>query len=161
MGLFTPIWKSKNEKRALRAVRKMTDQKKLEMIIKEDERRDIRIAAVKNLTNQTLLANIVKNDDDWDVRRVAVERLFAPDKLKDVVEYFSNINISNVENNASILIPIAKKFPQVMKENWKQIENRITTLHKDIHDDIACYSERISITAASLGVVFPPYPFDD
>jgi hypothetical protein len=187
MGLFTPAWKSKNKKRALRAVEKITDQIKLARVAKEAWTWEVRKAAVKKLTGQSALADIaknasnshvrkaavekltdqnaladiVKNDVDWDVRRAAVERLFASDKLKDVVEYFSNIDISNVKNNASILIPIAKKFPQAMKENWRQIENRVKTLHEDKHDDIACYSERISITAASLGVVFPPYPFND
>jgi hypothetical protein len=35
MGLFTPAWKSRNEKRALKAVKKMTDQQKLEIVAKE------------------------------------------------------------------------------------------------------------------------------
>jgi hypothetical protein len=37
MGLFTPAWKSKNENKALRAVEKMTDQKKLERVAKGAE----------------------------------------------------------------------------------------------------------------------------
>jgi hypothetical protein len=217
MGLFTPAWKSKNEEKAIRSVKKMTDQKKLVQIIRESGNWRLRKAAVENLSDQTLLASvaihdpeeyvrkaavekitdqtqlahiaindkdrnvretavkneyfvdqkalarIVKSESNFNVRNAAVEKLFDPNELKNVVKYFSNIDISNVKDNASILIVIAQKFPKVMKKNWKQIDDRIKTLHKDGHDDFSpnCYTDHSDITAASLGVVFPPYPFKD
>jgi hypothetical protein len=66
---------------------------------------------------------------------------------------------------AEALISIAKKAPQLFTENWKQINNEINRLHTDTHSD-GCsdgnwHSRRNHKTAASKGLEFPPYPFDD
>jgi hypothetical protein len=289
MGLFTPAWKSKNEKRALRAVEKMTDQKKLERVAKEAESRSVRATAVRKLTDQTVLADIAKNDSnwdvreaavekltdqtvladiakndsdgyirsaavkkltdqtvlahiakndswesvrsaavkkltdqtlladiakndsdsyvrkaavdkltdqkaladvakntsDWEVRKAAVEKLTDPKALKDVAgKYFADISsgkwdagenswsgglIQGDWQKVATLVSIAKKFPEILKENWSQIGSRIQMLHEDrkgysqgkigdsCHEDIKARNN----TAASLGLVFPPYPFND
>jgi hypothetical protein len=52
MELFTPAWKGKNEERALRAVEKMTDQKKLKRVVKEDKNRKSRKVAVEKSQNK-------------------------------------------------------------------------------------------------------------
>jgi DUF917 family protein len=75
MGLFTPAWKSKNEEKALRAVEKMTDRKKLEEVAKTAENGKVRRAAVKKITDQSVLADIARNDKDSDVCKAAVEKI--------------------------------------------------------------------------------------
>jgi hypothetical protein len=75
MELFTPAWKSKNKKRALRAVEKIADQKKLAKVAKESEHEDVRVAAVEKLTDQTVLADIAKNDNDANIRVLAACKL--------------------------------------------------------------------------------------
>jgi hypothetical protein len=81
MELFTPTWKSKNAKRALKAVGKMTDQRKLAKVAKEAPYWGARKAAVEKLTDQALLADIAKNDKDSGVRIAAVKKLTDQDAL--------------------------------------------------------------------------------
>ncbi|MDR2384552.1 MAG: hypothetical protein LBD80_02650 [Tannerella sp.] len=67
------------------------------------------------------------------------------------------------------LISIAKKAPQLLKENGQQISRNINKFHEDtIHSDRGSRSSdchfdtsAANATAASKGLVFPPYPFDD
>jgi hypothetical protein len=216
MGLFTPAWKSKNHKRALDAVEKMTDQKTLAKVAKkarigvareaaaakltnqrmladvainagdsgarkaavanltdqnalsyiavidrnEDVRREaivnltdqsvliciaknrgfdsVREAAIAKLTDQHVLADIAKNDNNWEVCRAAVERLTDPEALRSVTKkYLSDIYAITGEcgdydwQSVKILILIAKKAPQLLKESWQQINSKLKTLHED------------------------------
>jgi hypothetical protein len=101
MGLFKPAWQSKNMQKAIKAVAKINDPKKLEIIAKSDVYNTVRLAAidkindqkivelivksgewasfranvVKRLTDPNVLADIAKNDKDWEVRKAAIETL--------------------------------------------------------------------------------------
>ncbi|MDR2026288.1 MAG: hypothetical protein LBQ01_01860, partial [Prevotellaceae bacterium] len=111
MKLFSPAWNSENEKTALRAVEKITGQKKLAQVAKEAKNSNVRAAAVRKLGDadwlllgdiakndsyagvraaavgklggayRYLLADIAKNDSDKDVREVAVGKLTDADRL--------------------------------------------------------------------------------
>jgi predicted regulator of amino acid metabolism with ACT domain len=162
------------------AVAKLTDQRGLADVAKNAGDSDVRKAAVANLTDQGVLADLAKNDSDSDVRQAAVSKLTNPEALKSVVEkYLSDISIPFKANcdqyewdQIRILISIAKDRPQFLKKNWGQINQRIKNLHRDIkHDDNGrpisssdCSHvdiRAVNETAASQGLVFPPYPFDD
>jgi hypothetical protein len=84
MGLFSPAWKSKNEEKALKAIEKMTDQRKLERAARDAYCRRARQAAIEKLTDQTVLADIAKNDKDWYVRETAVKELTDQAVLTDI-----------------------------------------------------------------------------
>lgn len=69
MSLFKPAWQSKNHKRAVEAVKRLTDQKLLVEIAKgqginrdlyPSQQRDVALAAVEILTDQSLLADVAK-----------------------------------------------------------------------------------------------------
>ena len=75
MGIFKPAWMSKDQDKALRAVKKLFDDATLAHIVKNDKRVDVRMAAVENLADQAALADIAKNDEhDW-VREAAAKKL--------------------------------------------------------------------------------------
>ncbi|MDR2384556.1 MAG: hypothetical protein LBD80_02670 [Tannerella sp.] len=154
------------------AVAKLADQRALAFVAKNDGTNYVREAAVKNLADESLLADIAKNDSDWEVCHAAVVKLTDPEVLKDIAEkYIANIHALTGDCNkdewqkVKTLISIAKKAPQLLKENWQQISKVINGLHEDIHSDDRSkgnwYSSRRHETAASKGLVFPPYPFDD
>jgi hypothetical protein len=86
MELFTPAWKSENLYRALYAVEKMTDQKKLAMVAKEAKNWKVRKAAVEKLTDQNMLADVAKTDSDSGVREAAVAKLANQSVLADMKE---------------------------------------------------------------------------
>jgi hypothetical protein len=113
MGLFTPAWKSKNEERALRAVRKMTSQKKLAKVVKNSEHLRVPVVAVKKLTNQTLLADIAKSAKDWYVRKAATEKLTDQTLLADIAKNDSHADVRNAAveklTDQSLLADVAKK----------------------------------------------------
>jgi hypothetical protein len=88
MKLFTPAWKSKNEERALRAVEKMTDQKKLVQVAKEARHWAARIAAAHKLVEFDLdedllivlirmLGNGLKHSESKTTKENAAEALMA------------------------------------------------------------------------------------
>jgi hypothetical protein len=93
MGLFTPAWKSKNKKRALRAVGKMTDQEKLGRVAKEAYCREARVPAVEKLADPAVLAYIAKNDSDSSVRLAAVKRVTDPAVLADIAKNDSDSDV--------------------------------------------------------------------
>ena len=75
------------------AVKKLTDQKLLSIVIEKYKGNDfdvheIRSLAVKNLTNQSLLAEIAKNDKSDYVRKSAIENKYFTDQniLADIAE---------------------------------------------------------------------------
>jgi hypothetical protein len=86
MGLFTPAWKSKNEKRALRAIEKMTDQKKLSEAAKTAESWKVRKASAEKIIDQITLARIAINDSDSNVRLAAVGKITHPAILAKIAE---------------------------------------------------------------------------
>lgn len=84
MGLFKPAWQSKNEKKALKAVQKLTDQTTLADIAKSMVTINVRHTAVKKLTDQSVLAFIAKNEKDSRVRITAIEKLNDQNALADI-----------------------------------------------------------------------------
>jgi hypothetical protein len=60
MGLFTPAWKSKNEEIALKAVGKITDQRKLAEIAKNAPLINVRHKAFKNISDLDILLMIAE-----------------------------------------------------------------------------------------------------
>jgi hypothetical protein len=86
MGLFTPAWKSKNKEKALRAIEKMTDQKKLAKVAKTAESWEVRKRAVWKITDQSMLVDVAKNDGDSRVRKAAVEELTDQSALADIAK---------------------------------------------------------------------------
>jgi len=80
MRLFRPAWESKDHKRALAAVRQITDQDKLTRIATTASREEIRIEAIERLTSQDTLAHLATTDDkrlsdSALVRQIAIKRL--------------------------------------------------------------------------------------
>jgi hypothetical protein len=95
MELFTPAWKSKNEKKALPAVEKITDQQKLIKIAKEANSWIVRKAAVEKLTDQNALIDVAINDKDTDVRKAAITKLDDDHLIALFEERISTIRRSN------------------------------------------------------------------
>jgi hypothetical protein len=103
MGLFTPAWKLKKEEnaqkslrnleKALRAIGKMTNQKKLAKIaaiVTTDSFGYIRSAVMYKLTDQNLLAKIAKNSSyHYYVRELAMRRLKGYTKI-DIISIIKN-----------------------------------------------------------------------
>ena len=75
MGLFEPAWRLGNEKKALKAVEKESDQAKLFEIAEKAVLSIVRISAVERLDDQELLASLAKSDEDWSVRSKVVKKL--------------------------------------------------------------------------------------
>ncbi len=75
MGLFKPAWTSKDERKALKAVKKLIKNEILANIVKNDKRDNIRVAAVENLTDQAILTCIAKDDEHFWVREAAAKKL--------------------------------------------------------------------------------------
>jgi hypothetical protein len=85
MKLFRPAWDSKNEKRALKAVAKITDQAMLARVAKEARYTRPRILAIERVDDQILLADLATKDSHYHVRRTAVKRLTDPLLLAKIV----------------------------------------------------------------------------
>ena len=75
MRLFKPAWQSKNSKRAVKAVNKLTDQNELERAAREAMNGYARMSAIGKLTDQNVLIDIAKNDKHRDIRRAAINNL--------------------------------------------------------------------------------------
>jgi hypothetical protein len=95
MGLFTPAWKSKNEKRARRAVEKMTDQKKLARVAKEAENKDVRHAALNRINDVKAIISILMQADS-EVALSAFEKISSnldDDSLQIIVKMAISISV--------------------------------------------------------------------
>ena len=74
--LFLPKWKHSDSDVRLTAVKKLTDQRVLAEIAKNDGDWNASQAAVEKLTDQTLLADLAKTSRKWiHVREAAVKKL--------------------------------------------------------------------------------------
>ena len=91
MWPFTPVWKSENEEKALKAVEKMTDE--LARVAREALNWRVRVSAVKKLTDQEILTDIAKNDKNRDVCETAVDKLTNQVFLAGVAKNANNIEI--------------------------------------------------------------------
>jgi hypothetical protein len=73
LDLFRPAWKSKDTNKVLNAVKKLTNNKKLKYVVKNniwrmyDDRKWIVAAAMHNITDQTFLAEIVNGKYDTTI----------------------------------------------------------------------------------------------
>jgi hypothetical protein len=119
-----------------------------------------------------------------------VEKLTDQTVLKDIAEILftkimktdnDKLYYTDVQNQISALISIAKRYPQLIKENWAQVSNKISSLktshhtdlrgahmdiggisYSDCHRDSSSHDDSTNYeTAADYGLVFPPYPFKD
>jgi hypothetical protein len=90
-GLFKPAWQSKNAQKAERAVKKMTNQLKLQRVIKESYDAFIIKAAIKNLTDQNIISDIAKNPGEYSLSEYGYEYREIIKKLsdQDVLAYIS------------------------------------------------------------------------
>jgi len=88
MGLFGQAWNSKNPKRAVKAVRKMTDETELRRAAKEAKCKEARTAAIDKLinTDQNILAEIARSADMRDVRINPVQKLTDPKLLAEIAK---------------------------------------------------------------------------
>jgi hypothetical protein len=75
MILFTPAWNGKNVDRALKTVKKTTDQTKLAHIATKAKNMYARWAAVEKLTDQRVLAEVANSDKEPKVRLAAIAGL--------------------------------------------------------------------------------------
>ena len=75
--LFKPAWQSEDYQKRIKAVEKITDQRKLARIAREAPCGHTRGEAIGKLngTHQTLFADIAKNDTDENARHAAVKKL--------------------------------------------------------------------------------------
>ena len=120
--LFKPAWMGDDEQRALDAVRKISNQKKLAAVAKDlwNCLNKVRVEAVSRISDQRLLADIAKEylqgppytkeeiADDKKVRLAAVACLNDPQLLKEVAEK-GDVNVS--------LAAVARlNDPQLLKE---------------------------------------------
>lgn len=75
MSLFTPAWKSKDTDRALKAIKKITNQSTLlQIVVADGVPRDRRYAALERLTDESALKTLLTHPD-VNIRRSAMEKL--------------------------------------------------------------------------------------
>ncbi|MDR0537276.1 MAG: HEAT repeat domain-containing protein [Tannerellaceae bacterium] len=123
MGLFTPAWKSIDEKKAQKAVKKINNQKKLARIVAEAPTVEARKTAIEQLIpeqHQPLLAMIAKEDydsTDWPelLRAAAFDKLTYQTFLADVAKEAKTLGIRRgavnkliPEQHQTLLAAIAK-----------------------------------------------------
>jgi len=112
MGLFKPAWKDNNEKKALKAIHKLKDQKKIAMAAKEAGGWRVRQAAVDKLNAQNELENIAFNEKDQNVRKAAIGKITNQKALAALVkndpEYDICITAVNRLTDQELLLDIAK-----------------------------------------------------
>ena len=75
MGLFKPAWQSKNSRKAIKAIDKLTDQTTLSLAAQDAASWDARYAAIDRLTDQQIIEGIIKSNANPFIRMPAVERL--------------------------------------------------------------------------------------
>ncbi|MDR0324481.1 MAG: hypothetical protein LBI19_00110 [Oscillospiraceae bacterium] len=100
MGLFKPAWQSKNIEKAIRAVKKITDQTMLAEIGKTAEYGVVRFAAIEMITDQVILADIAKKKHNSSHTRIMVAEKLTDKAIADTV--FADIVINdNSRDNTS------------------------------------------------------------
>ena len=117
MGLFTPAWKSDNEKKALAYIEKCDSQKKLAQIVHEyPYRKGRRNAALLKLTDQDELRNIAVEWSglyEYDVFEIVFERLTDQTHLASVArnakEYRIRAKATERLKDQLVLAEIAQK----------------------------------------------------
>ncbi len=81
MAIFKPTWQNTDRYKARKAVSKMTNQSKLERVVRESMDNEVRFEALRRLTDQAILTNIATNTGKsrkWlspDFRAQAIKKL--------------------------------------------------------------------------------------
>jgi len=154
MRLFRPAWDSKNEKRAVKAVEKLTDEVLLARIAKEARCWRARIAAVEKLTDQNVLADIAENANEYHLRKAAVEKLTELNVLADVAKNGTDsydrkkavkkltdqsvlAYVAKNNTNSNVRIVAAKKLIDKTMRNADMDFMLFTSLFIEFDDDLA------------------------
>lgn len=115
MSIFTPAWKSENEKKALKAVEKCKDDDKLvaialeaplesvcfaaveklnfdhnlEKVVRESRNREMRVAALKKMTDSKRVWDIIDNSKIWkedrELYKIGLTRISDPKWIKEII----------------------------------------------------------------------------
>jgi hypothetical protein len=95
MGLFKPEWQSKNVQKALEAIERLDDQKKLARAATFAGRHiEVRVAAIKKLSDQAVLKRIAldsqveTHSDLCDLSRAAIETLSDQASLEEIALHY-------------------------------------------------------------------------
>ena len=131
MELFKPAWKSADEKRAIKAVARVSDQKELAKIAIEAPIENVCVEAVKKIDNQSILFDMITSDliVNWKVRVTAINQLIDQKLLEQIASSKLEAKIREVAikklTNKDVLIEIAKNdnFEELRKEAIKKIED--------------------------------------
>jgi hypothetical protein len=111
-----------------------------------------------------VLAKIAKNDNYDDICRAAAKKLeditildsITFNKIKKSRNDFRDLlSIFDIEE----LIDIAKRNPEIMKTEWRILEERVRVryVHTDYTDPNCCHGD--CFKQQSSGLSLPPYPF--
>ena len=119
--LFKPKWKHSESIVRQEAVKKITNQKILAEISKNEAESFVRKEAVKKITDQKILAKIAKNDAESFVREEAVEKLNwyqGENKSKSVKEVVLNVmNPDPVESKFGMMM-LGSKYHMLRSNFW-------------------------------------------
>jgi len=159
MGLFKPAWMNKNEKKALIAVKKLTDQARIARAAQEGSS-NIRLAAIKKLVDQKLLAGIAKdavelfNNNYYNII-IVIEKLTDQGALYDVAKNARHIDMrcAAVEKlmDQGVLTDFAKndENDEVRFIAAKKLIDK--TLAQEIYIDIAQNGEPLEVRINAAG----------
>ena len=116
MKLFRPAWDSYNEKRAVKAVKKLKSEAKLVHVAKKAQCSLAREAAIEKLTDQTKIAEIAQSDEvDFYIKVMAadllVDRFFA-DKIYAEIVILPNFNGFGNGDSVIIYLDVVKKITE-------------------------------------------------
>ena len=86
MWPFKPAWKSKNERRAIRAVKRITNEEKLKKIVIELPRNsEVSAEALKKIYDQEFLKKRATEHSYFRAREAAIENITDQEFLKEIV----------------------------------------------------------------------------
>ena len=149
LDLFKPAWQQDEDwEKALKAVSKIKNQRKLAKIVKKIPYWDARKEAVEKMDNrhQTLFADIAKNDTFSGVREIAVEKmdnrhqtLFADIAKNDTYDYVRKIAVEKLNNrHQTLFADIAKNDEDILVRFTaiKKLDKNYQTLIQDVLIDL-------------------------
>ena len=154
MGLFKPAWKSKNTQKALRAVEKLSDQRKLFLAAQwhqQTTNEQVYNAAIATLSTPVFLLDLTKSAVQKKPLFVTFRRLL--EVAEKDCDYASaslafcfivqNKRTENIQNIAQIFTKSARKHPESIRAFWPSISQALNSMHADkrpTHTDKTQYS---------------------
>jgi hypothetical protein len=137
MELFKPAWKSKKREKAMRAVRKITDQTLLAQIAVEAHH-DARREAIYKLIaeqHQPLLEEIAKKDWYWPGRKAAFMKLTDLSMKHSFISFY--IKHLRENENADLFLSIYRQEndPSIRRDILKHNGEVIDHVHSDEGSD--------------------------